>query len=211
MKDKLSLIKKLRCWQTLKINLKLKCFPHLHVKIHKGVKVFIPNADNLQIAANSQVQIGEIWDHTNYSNSTFSIAPRGKVILGGSFTFYTGIFLRVENEAVLKIGNGGYMNNNVTINCFKSITIGDGAVISKGVNIRDSDSHTIDGKADQVSQPISIGNRVWIGLNATILKGVTIGDGAVIAAGAVVNRDVPPNCLVGGVPAKIIKQNVSWA
>lgn len=210
MENKLSLIKKLRCWQTLKINLKLKYFPHLNVKVYKGVKIYIPNKDNLQIAANSHIQIGEIWENTNYTNSTFSIAPRGKVILGGSFTFYTGIFVKVENEAVLKIGNGGYMNNNVTINCFKSITIGDGAVISKGVTIRDNDNHTIDGKVDKTSMPISIGNRVWIGLNATILKGVTIGEGAVIAAGAVVNKDVPPNCLVGGVPAKIIKEHVSW-
>ena len=47
-------------------------------------------------------------------------------------------------------------------------------------------------------------------MGAKILKGVTIGDGAIIAAGAVVNKDVPPNALVGGVPAKIIKTNVKW-
>lgn len=60
------------------------------------------------------------------------------------------------------------------------------------------------------SAPIHIGNHVWIGARATILKGVTIGDGAVVAAGAVVNKDVPPNTLVGGVPARIIKENISW-
>lgn len=58
--------------------------------------------------------------------------------------------------------------------------------------------------------PIQIGNHVWIGARAIILKGVTIGDGVVVAAGAVVTKDVPPNTLVGGVPAKIIKENISW-
>ena len=53
--------------------------------------------------------------------------------------------------------------------------------------------------------PIHIGKRVWIGSNATVLPGVTIGDGAVVAAGAVVTRDVPANTVVGGVPAKVIR------
>ena len=61
-----------------------------------------------------------------------------------------------------------------------------------------------------MTQPISIGNHVWIGINVTILKGVKIGDGAIIAAGAVVTRDVPERCLAAGVPARVIKNNVSW-
>jgi acetyltransferase-like isoleucine patch superfamily enzyme len=55
-------------------------------------------------------------------------------------------------------------------------------------------------------KPIHVGNKVWIGSNATILQGVTIGDGAIIAAGAVVNKDVPEKTVVGGVPAKIVKK-----
>ncbi len=60
-------------------------------------------------------------------------------------------------------------------------------------------------RQDMNPQPIKIGNNVWIGANSTILPGVTIGDGAIIAAGAVVSKDVPENAVVGGVPAKIIK------
>ena len=56
-----------------------------------------------------------------------------------------------------------------------------------------------------VSAPIRIGNRVWIGSHSTILPGVTVGDGAVVAAGAVVTKDVPPNTVVAGVPAKVVK------
>lgn len=57
---------------------------------------------------------------------------------------------------------------------------------------------------------VRIGDKVWIATNAMILPGVTIGDGAIVAAGAVVTKDVPPRCMVAGVPAKVIKENVEW-
>lgn len=60
------------------------------------------------------------------------------------------------------------------------------------------------------SAPITICDNVWIGTGAMILKGVTIGEGAVVAAGAIVTKDVPQRCLVGGVPAKVIRENVEW-
>lgn len=60
------------------------------------------------------------------------------------------------------------------------------------------------------TRPIVIGNKVWIGTNVTVLKGVKIGDGCVIAAGSLVTKDIPANCLAGGVPAKVIKENVKW-
>lgn len=61
-------------------------------------------------------------------------------------------------------------------------------------------------RGDLHPKAIRIGNDVWIGSNSTILGGVKIGDGAIIAAGAVVNKDIEPNCIAGGVPAKTIKQ-----
>ncbi|MCM1307380.1 MAG: sugar O-acetyltransferase [Butyrivibrio sp.] len=60
-------------------------------------------------------------------------------------------------------------------------------------------------RGDNLPSAVHIGNRVWIGSHATILPGVTVGDNAIVAAGAVVTRDVPKNAVVGGVPAKIIK------
>jgi acetyltransferase-like isoleucine patch superfamily enzyme len=103
---------------------------------------------------------------------------------------------------------GGYSNAGVTIDCFECISIGEGAAIAKGVVIRDSDSHHIDSKPS--TAPIHIGRHVWIGTNAIVLKGVTIGDGAVVAAGAVVTKNVPARALVGGVPAKVLKVDVTW-
>ena len=64
-------------------------------------------------------------------------------------------------------------------------------------------------KFDKVKPPCRIGNDVWIGVNAVIMDGITVGDGAVVAAGAVVTKDVPPYAIVGGVPAKLIRYRFS--
>ena len=61
-------------------------------------------------------------------------------------------------------------------------------------------------RGDMTTRPVRIGNRVWIGANVTILPGVTVGDGAILAAGAVVTKDVAPRTVVGGVPAKVLKR-----
>lgn len=74
----------------------------------------------------------------------------------------------------------------------------------------DCNQHTIHRDGYRFRNPVIINDNVWIGMNAIILPGVTIGKGAVIAAGSVVTKDVPPYSLVGGNPAKIIRQQVRW-
>lgn len=102
------------------------------------------------------------------------------------------------------------MNRNVKIRCHQEIVIGNNVAISENVTIWDSDAHQIIGKETETTKPIKIGNHVWIGNNVTILKGVTIGDEAVIAAGSVVNKDIPSGCLAGGVPARVIRDKIQW-
>ena len=85
--------------------------------------------------------------------------------------------------------------------------IGENVRIAPYSIILDSDFHSVsDHFAEVEGEPIIIEDNVWITTRATILKGVTIGKGSVIAAGAVVNKDVPPYSIVGGVPAKLIKK-----
>ena len=94
--------------------------------------------------------------------------------------------------------------------CFQDqggITIGDGCLIGHHVVLATINHGFPPGaRRDNYPSPITIGKNVWIGSNSTILPGVSVGDGAIIAAGAVVTKDVPPNVVVGGVPARIIKK-----
>ena len=86
------------------------------------------------------------------------------------------------------------------------IVIEEGALIGHNVVLATLNHDLDPAKRQQLHPaPIHIGKRVWIGANATVTQGVTIGDNSVVAAGAVVNRDVPPNTIVGGVPAKVIR------
>lgn len=195
--------------QTIKVNLKLGVFPRLKILVYPNIGVFLKPKCRIEMDQGAYLNLGNTWEYTGHSNGTFKLDDDSVFKLKGKFDFHTGCFIVVNKGARLTLGSG-YLNNNVEINCFNSITIGENTAISKGVIIRDSDNHCINDKYDEVSKPIVIGDNVWIGLNAIILKGVTIGNGAIIAAGAVVNKDVAANSIVGGVPAKLLKEDVVW-
>ncbi|MDR0509387.1 MAG: acyltransferase [Candidatus Methanoplasma sp.] len=110
----------------------------------------------------------------------------------------------------ISIGDNVYFNRNVSITARDEVTIGNNVLIGPNVVINTgnhtfSDRDTLIVKQGHTSEKIVIGDDVWIAANAIILKGVNIGEGAVVAAGAVVNKDVPPYTVVGGVPARMIK------
>lgn len=107
----------------------------------------------------------------------------------------------------IEIGNGTFFNNHVFFEPIGKITIGEFCQIGPHV-VFETVSHEIDltsNYRETIVAPIVVGNHVWIGANSIILQGVTIGTGAVVAAGALVNKDIPPFSLYGGVPAKFIK------
>lgn len=106
----------------------------------------------------------------------------------------------------ITIGKNVFINMGCKFQDQGGIFIGDGSLIGHNVVIATL-NHAMapDNRGTMIPAPVHIGNRVWIGSNATILPGVTIGDGAIVAAGAVVTRDVPENTVVGGVPARIIR------
>jgi len=107
----------------------------------------------------------------------------------------------------LRIGDRVFLNNGVFISCVHEITIGDDVAIANEAYLTDSDSHGVEGRAVREA-PIRIGNGSWIGARAIILPGVTIGSRVLVAAGAVVTRDVPDDTLVGGNPARVIRELV---
>ena len=127
-----------------------------------------------------------------------------------SFICYAGCRITINKGASLVLKGNGYLMHESVINCFDHIEIGERCAIAERVVIRDSHSHSIEGENFRVNEPITIGDHVWIGMGAIICPGVTIENDSVVAAGAVVVDDVPAHVLVGGVPAKIIKRNITW-
>lgn len=105
------------------------------------------------------------------------------------------------------VGKNVFFNSGCRLQDHGGIFIGDNVLFGHNVVLATLDHDLDPAKRDLLHcAPIRIGNDVWVGANVTITKGVTIGDGAVIAAGAVVTRDVPPRTVVGGVPAKVIRE-----
>ena len=110
----------------------------------------------------------------------------------------------VRRGAMLELGNHVFLNQGCIINCGRHICIGSNTMIGDYAVISDDDEHSVDGGPVRC-QPIVIGQNVWIGRNALVMPGVTIGDNSVIGAGAVVTRDVPANSVAVGSPARVIR------
>ena len=93
------------------------------------------------------------------------------------------------------------------------LTIGDDCMISDEVQFRTGDSHSIldeNGNRTNYAQSITIGNHVWIGEGCKVLKGVSIGNNSIVATGAIVTKSFGNNLLLGGVPAKVLKEKINW-
>jgi acetyltransferase-like isoleucine patch superfamily enzyme len=151
-----------------------------------------------------------------------------KIVIGNESMLNCSITLGNEYSKI-KIGDRVFIGDRTVFNCINNIIIGDDVMISWGCTIIDSNSHScisserINDVTDWVkgfrerdnakyknwavvkSAPIVIKDKAWIGFNSIILKGVTIGEGAIIAAGSVVTKNVPDYAIVGGNPAKIIR------
>ena len=114
-----------------------------------------------------------------------------------------------DNGKNIFIGRNFTGNYNLTILDIREVWIGDNVMIGPNTLIT-TVGHPLTpmGRRQHlgVAKPVRIGNDVWIGGNVTILPGITIGNNVVVAAGAVVTKGVPDNCLVGGVPARVIKE-----
>jgi len=169
---------------------------------------------NIKVGTNSQIDSSAVF------KQFFSKKAVGLVI--GDHVTIRGASLATEEDALIEIGDYSFISN-ASIACTSKITIGKYVFIAGGVNIVDSDFHPLEPaarKADTIAlspagnkknrppfdtKPVFIEDDVWIGFNATILKGVRIGKGSIIQPGTVVNKDIPAGKLVEGNPARIIK------
>ena len=113
-----------------------------------------------------------------------------------------------DHEGEIKIGKYCLITPGVRIMSAKSIIIGDACMIAHGAYISDADWHGLYDRAEPVgnTKPVIFEDNVWIGDSAIICKGVRIGKNSIIGAGAVVTKDVPPNSIFAGNPAKLVKE-----
>lgn len=116
-------------------------------------------------------------------------------------------------SARIDVAADSILANGVELLCRQQITIGEGTLIGAGTRILDSHFHCIS-RGDRLrpdrASPVSVGNEVWIGMGATLLKGVRIEDGAIVGAGSVVRRSVGRDEVVAGNPAKALRREADW-
>jgi acetyltransferase-like isoleucine patch superfamily enzyme len=147
----------------------------------------------LNTSYHSKEEIVEIFSELtgNKVDSSFMCFPPFYTDFGKNITIGKNVFLNTgcsfQDRGGINIGNGSMIGMNVTI-----------ATLNHGLSL---ETRNI-----TYPSPVIIGENVWIGSNSTILPGVTIGDNSVVAAGAVVTKDVPENTVVAGVPAKVVKK-----
>lgn len=138
-----------------------------------------------------------------------------RISLGAGVTLYDSVF--IHGGSGVKIGGNTHIDVGSTIYGHGEVVIGKDCAIASGVRIySQSNTHKLGITVPIVEQPreyaaVNIGDDVWIGANAVILPGVHVGAHSVVAAGAVVTKDVPPATIVGGVPARVISSRTDAA
>ena len=193
-------------WGTLRLRARVQATGGTRAYVYPGV--YLHAARGVRLSGGGQLFWGRRWRHRRFYPGELGLEEGASVHVEDLFSFHTGFSILVAAAAKLHLG-GGYMNNHGTIDCAQSVSIGHRVFISSHVTIRDTDFHRLD-PSRPATAPVVIADNVWIGEGAKIMKGVTIGAGALVAAGALVSRDVPARTLVGGVPARVLRENVSW-
>lgn len=142
-------------------------------------------------------------------NGRVHVVNQGEMVIGSRVQILSRFgpcLLVTFPDGRLEIGNGTMLNFGADISSTRSVKIGSNCLIGTHVIILDNDFH---GLADRLRmpapRPVNIGNRVWIGNRVIVLPGVTIGDGSAVGAGSVVTSDVPPNSVVVGNPARLVR------
>lgn len=148
------------------------------------------------------IQMNNAFDPTEVRNLLSQITGSE---IDESTAVFTPLYINYGKHT--KIGRNVFINFDCTFLDLGGITIEDDVFIAPKVSLL-SEGHPVssEDRHSLVPGPIHLKKNAWIGANATILPGVTVGENAVVAAGAVVSKNVPDNTIVGGIPAKVIKQ-----
>jgi acetyltransferase-like isoleucine patch superfamily enzyme len=163
---------------------RLRIEPGGRVEVGARVATERQPGNHLWVRAGATLQIGDdVWLRTEHAENRLTVFPGARITLG--------------DRALL---------NGTMIHSKGAIEIGCDSMLGFGSRIFDSDLHPLDVSTPERTEPVRIGQRVWVGSDVTILRGVTIGDDVAIGARSVVTRDLPSNVLAVGAPAKPIRE-----
>ncbi|MBQ4507980.1 MAG: acyltransferase [Paludibacteraceae bacterium] len=175
-------------------------------------QIYIDPTAKVEMKPNSIFEFNMMEDpFKDVRPSRLILRENSRLVCKGHIQSFEAVRIECLPNAVLEIGHKSYINHDSEIRCRERITIGNNVSIAYNVLIQDSDYHTTyddNGNPKPQTLPIVIEDNVWIGANVIILKGVTIGEGSIVAAGSVVTKSIPSYSLAGGNPARIIKQNI---
>lgn len=179
---------------------------HTVINISKDAKVIL----------NARFRFGRKRVNGSRLESRLLIEDGATVEINSKFGVLYGSDIEIFKGAIFKVGGSdfdttGGTNINFTLICGNRIEIGYHVMMGRNVTIRDNNGgHYLSMQGYKESQPVKIGNHVWLCEGCTIMPGATIGDGAIVGAGSVVYGHVPPYSLVSGNPAKVVQTNTYW-
>ncbi len=188
----------------------------IRVEMSKNIKkngnCIIELDDSSELIVNGFLEMNANLPQNSNQECIIRLRQNSKLIVNGYFRLYYGTTIQVFEGGCLTLGSG-FFNTGTVVGVAKKMTIGNDFMGARNVTLYDSDHHGIineQGDLINSSEKVVIGNHVWVGEGATVLKDVCIEDNAIIGAHSVVTKDIPENCIVVGNPAKIVKTNVNW-
>jgi acetyltransferase-like isoleucine patch superfamily enzyme len=205
------------CYRQVVRWLLLLLYRPLHWFLERGAALDRDRRARRSARLHASVRVLEDTRIDNFAGDPEFIEVGEGTVLRGELTVFA-------HGGRIRLGRDCYLGHGSRVWSMSSVTIGDRVLISHGVNIHDANSHPIDAAARHrhaqtifasghpredmgiEALPVVIEDDAWIGFNATVLKGVTVGRGAIVAACSVVTTSVPPACVVVGNPARVVKQ-----
>lgn len=182
---------------------------------HSIVKRGIYVSSKLQVSGGNNFI--ELAPDSVLFRSLIKINGRNNKVILRHGAYLSGVELYIEdNNCTIEIGRYTYIGHHTHLACTENgstIIIGDRCMLSSYVQIRTGDSHSIldmEGNRINHAASVTVGDHCWLGEGCKVLKGVTLGNDSVVSTGAIVTKSFCCNVLVGGLPAKVLKENINW-
>ena len=181
--------------------------------VARGAKLKVSSRARIEFAPGARLYVGFGLASFTGSACYVRLDPGARLAIDGTVQLMRSARVYVAREARLDIGGGCYFNDSATVICVGHTRIGQRCAVSLNTAILDGNIHqlVLNGAARPRVQSVTVGDDVWIGLGATIMPGVKVGDRAIIGAGSVVTSDVPSHAVVAGNPARVIARDAEWS